>query len=90
MGARADLNSLGILIWEILTGKVPFEAEDEMGVIAGPGQQSIARVALGTVKRIKPILASELNRKHLVQWQFADSLTACGENRVADSGCKWR
>ena len=31
--ARSDLYSLGIIIWEQLTGEVPFKAEEEMGVM---------------------------------------------------------
>ena len=89
---RSDLYSIGIILWEMLTGRVPYTAESAMSVLVQhafdpPPDPEQAPVPMSTKMKaiLKTVLAKDPEERFPSAQAFLDALNEC-ENELHLSG----
>ena len=89
---RSDLYSIGIILWEMLTGQVPYQADTAMSVLVQhafdpPPDPDTAPVVLSTKMKaiLRNVLAKDPNDRFPTAQAFLDALEDC-ENALHRSG----
>jgi eukaryotic-like serine/threonine-protein kinase len=91
---RADVYSLGILVFEMLTGRVPFEADTYMGVLTKhmfqqppkPSEAIASGVRLGVLEDVvMRALEKEPSARYASMTEVRKALDDAEKNRVSDA-----
>jgi len=85
---RADLFSLGVILYEMLTGRQPFEGDNDAAIvraITDVTPEPIARFKSGVTGELQNIIDRSLSKDPSVRYQHADGMLA-DLKRLAGSG----
>jgi len=85
---RADLFSLGVILYEMLTGRRPFEGDNDAAIvraITDAAPEPIARFKSGVTGELQNIIDRSLSKDPSVRYQHADGMLA-DLKRLAGSG----
>ena len=77
--ARADVYAVGILLYEMVTGRPPFEAERDLAVLRKQVEEIpvAPRAKVGTISEaLSTTILKALEKKREDRWQSADELSA--------------
>ena len=84
---RADLFSVGVIIYEMLTGRKPFEGDNDAAIvnaITNSSPEPIARFKSGVTEELQQVVDKALMKEPSLRYQHADGMLA--ELKRLDSG----
>ena len=91
---RVDVYAMGCILFQLVTGRVPFEAENFMGVLslhlteAPPVVSADVLDSIGAPRELAGVIARSLEKDRVLRWQTIEELAnavraACGETPIS-------
>ncbi len=89
---RADLYSLSIVLYEMLTGAAPFRADDKLAVLAMHTTREVPRMRpeLGVPPEVEAIVRRGLEKQSIDRWSSAAEMAAAIDAYTAGLGVSRR